>query len=147
MQSVYIFIYILIIAISYALLEIQIEGRHGWASKLPTWKITQGPLVKLAGRPITGFHLYTYTTQLLFFHFPFLFITWSIRTEFLILGMFFLFINLEDFLWFLLNPHYGLKKFTSQHISWHSSWFLGLPTGYWVGTIVSLLLFYLRYQT
>jgi len=33
-QSIYLFV----VALVLAFLEVQIEGKHGWASKLPTWK-------------------------------------------------------------------------------------------------------------
>jgi len=35
-------VYFYIIAIFLAILEIQIEGKHGWAEKLPTWRPRPG---------------------------------------------------------------------------------------------------------
>ena len=67
--------------------------------------------------------------------------------ELFVVGLFVIFLVLEDFLWFLLNPHYGLKKFKSR-VWWHPKWFLGVPSFYWtavpIGTgmiLVSLLYF------
>jgi hypothetical protein len=36
----------------------------------------------------------------------------------------------EDFFWFILNPHYGLKKFTKEHAHWHHEWYKGVPALY-----------------
>gem|GEM_PF-7038166 len=30
-------------------------------------------------------------------------------------------------LWFVLNPHYGCKKFTKENVRWHKRWTLGVP--------------------
>ena len=46
-------------ALSFALVEIQIEGQHGWASNLPTWKVENRWTHLFCGRrPLTGYHLY-----------------------------------------------------------------------------------------
>jgi hypothetical protein len=36
----------------------------------------------------------------------------------------------EDFLWFVLNPAFGLVRFTQIDIPWHKPWLLGVPTDY-----------------
>ena len=43
-----------------------------------------------------------------------------------------LFWVVEDFLWFVLNPHFGWSKFNKNSIWWHKRWFLGLPLDYWL---------------
>ncbi len=51
-----------------------------------------------------------------------------------------LFWIVEDFLWFALNPAYGLAKFNPQSIPWHKHWLLGVPVDYLVFTIVGGML-------
>ena len=46
-----------------------------------------------------------------------------------------------DFLWFVLNPHFGWQKFSPIHVAWHSSWLGPWPYDYYFGIIVYLLLY------
>ena len=49
----------------------------------------------------------------------------------------------EDFLWFILNPYYGLRKFTEKDIPWHSHrWFIFMPADYWIFLTAAALLFW-----
>jgi hypothetical protein len=127
--------YFLILAVFYAKLEISIEGRFGYAEKLPCrkWRL-KGPLRRIIGdrRYLAEYHLWMLIVLLLFFQLPLWFTGWGFwRMELFVLGLFVIFLVLEDFLWFLLNPHYGLRKFKRGLIWWHPNWFLGLPSFYW----------------
>ena len=52
-------IYLLISALVFARLEIEIEGPHGWAEKLPTWRINnRWTRLFYGSRPLTGYHLW-----------------------------------------------------------------------------------------
>lgn len=42
------------IAVTISWLEIEIEGTHGWASKLPTWRRSS---ILCGTRPLTGYHI------------------------------------------------------------------------------------------
>lgn len=135
-------LFVIATALSHALLEIQIEGKHGWAEKLPTRKFT-GKLINWFSelKYITGFHIATGAVIVLFAHLPIFFVShWSWEYEFLVVGFILLHFTLEDFLWFVFNPHYGIHKFNRKHIWWHKKWFLGVPVGYWVGLPLGLIL-------
>lgn len=145
-------VYFLILAVFYAKLEIAIEGKFGYAEKLPCkkWKL-KGPLKRIVGdrRYLAEYHIWMMVVLLLFFHLPLWFTGWSFwRIELFVLGLFIIFLVLEDFLWFLLNPHYGLKKFKKGQIWWHPKWFLGVPSFYWtfipigVGMILLSLVYF-----
>lgn len=129
MGIILIIIYVFFAALILAALEIQIEGKDGWAAKLPTFRLKK----KMGAKPITGYHLFIILFTLLIFHFPLFFTDWSLRKESLLFGAYILMWTLEDFFWFILNPHYGLSKFhkNNKDIWWHQSWFAGLPTFYW----------------
>lgn len=128
-----------------AKLEIQIEGKDGWAKNLPTWRkknwITK---ILYSETPITGYHFWLLLMIFLFFHLPFFAgIPWSLKSELEVLASLIFFWIIEDFLWFVLNPHYGIKKFNPQNIPWHSSWWGPLPDHYIKGTISIIILFVL----
>ncbi len=136
------FIYVAIIALVYALLEIQIEGKDGWAKNLPTWRKKLFVLSSLIdNQPFSGYHVYMDLLLLLFFHFPLIFIGWTAKQEFLILGLFFFLILVEDFLWFVLNPHFGLKNFKKDKIPWKPIWWGRVPRCYY--TNLFFILFFL----
>lgn len=128
-------IYLFICALIWALLEIQIEGPHGWAAHLPTWRIEKHVLLDLfyGGRPLTGYHVWAFSFVFVLFHMPFVWgIHWGWREELKVIGCYDLFWVAEDFLWFVLNPHFGWKKFNKKEVWWHKRWFLNLPIDYWV---------------
>jgi hypothetical protein len=122
-----------VLAVIFALFEIQIEGKDGWAAKLPCWRKENGALVKLSGgRPITGYHIVMIIFVITMFHFPFLFAKWTLATELLILGLMFETFLLEDFLWFVFNPNFGIRKFKKGEIWWHTEWWGPVPSLYYL---------------
>ena len=136
---------LIVTSIVFALLEIQIEGPVGWAKNLPTWRI-DNKLVRFfySGKPLTGYHFYTIVFIFLMTHAPW-FIglavpTW--RGEARILSFNILFWVLEDFLWFVLNPAFGLKKFRKENIWWHApAWWWVMPRDYWFGLFAGVAMF------
>ena len=134
-------VYTLMLAADLALWEIQIEGKNGWASSLPCWRKEKGWIVRiLGGRPWTGYHAYMVLFLVLMFHFPFLFTDWQLKKEILVWGLFFELMLVEDFLWFIFNPHYGLKKFKKSEIWWHPTWWGPVPDFYWWYVTIAALL-------
>jgi hypothetical protein len=120
----------------FALLEIQIEGPHGWAQNLPTWRIDNQWTRAFYKKPLTGYHLYAQGFILLMAHIPFglNLVPWKLSSELRILAFIVLFWLLEDFLWFICNRDYGLKGFTAEQISWHRDvWWWIAPREYWLG--------------
>jgi hypothetical protein len=130
----------------FALLEIQIEGRHGWAEKLPTWRIDNRWIRAWLRKPLTGYHLYAQGFVVMVAHAPFglNLAPWNATSEMRILAFVVLFWVLEDFLWFVCNDAYGFRRFTPRHISWHrDSWWWVAPRDYWIGVPVGLVLYLL----
>ena len=140
--------WIILLAFFFAKVEIQIEGPAGWASNLPTWRVEKHWLLDIfwGGRPMTGYHAWVFSFMFLAFHLGvFINFRWSLRTEAKILASLMLFWIVEDLLWFLLNPAFGSEMFFQKKIPWHKHWFLGMPTDYWVFTILSVFLMWLSY--
>jgi hypothetical protein len=135
--------FVLLSALFFAKLEVEIEGRQGWATGLPTWRVDNHFLLDLffGGRSLTGYHVWSFVLFLFLFHMPFLFCeSWSVRAELNVLGGYFLFWVVEDLLWFVMNPNFGLRKFNKDHAWWHKRWVLGLPLEYWTFGALALLL-------
>ena len=136
-------IYMIVLAVILALWEIQIEGKNGWAGNLPCWRIRKKWIVKiLGGRPLTGYHFFMITFLTFMIHLPIFFTVWSWRLECLLLGFLIGLLPIEDFLWFVLNPHYRLKNFKRGKIWWHQRWWGPVPDFFWIGGLIAGLLFY-----
>lgn len=123
-------------SLTFANLEVQIEGSKGWASGLPTWR-HDGRLARMlfGGRTVTGYHVYTHLTVLLLLHSSYFLggLPFDWATEARILAFLIFFWVLEDFLWFVVNPAYGVKKFRPEDARWHrKSWWWIMPREYWI---------------
>lgn len=138
--------WVVVLGLFFAETEIQIEGAAGWAANLPTWRIEKHWLLDIfwGGRAMTGYHAWVFPFIMLFFHFPLLFGGhWSWRAQSRVLGCVLLFWISEDFLWFVLNPAFGIGRFSAANIAWHKHWLLGAPTDYWTFTLLAVVLFWL----
>jgi hypothetical protein len=131
------------ICLALALVEVHIEGPHGWAAKLPTWRLDKPWIRNLTnGKPITGYHVYINFVILAFIHFPLVWSEWTLVGELRVLSQYFLIAVYWDFLWFVANPHFGLRRFKSSNIWWHRKWLFGMPMDYLVGTVLSAALWF-----
>jgi hypothetical protein len=135
---------LLLASFLFAKVEIQIEGGDGWAAKLPTWRI-ENRLTEIlyGGRPLTGYHLYVQLFVLVFCHLPFAFgLPFSARSEALVLAFMVFFWILEDFLWFVVNPRFGIKKFKASEIWWHrKAWLVIAPREYFTAGGLAVFLY------
>jgi hypothetical protein len=52
-----------------------------------------------------------------------------------------LFWVLEDFLWFVRNPAFGMTNFKPEKIWWHKVWWGFMPRDYYVGSAVGVALY------
>ena len=137
-------VFLIFLAFILALWEIQIEGKDGWAAKSPGWRIEKGWVMKLTGgRPLTGFHFFMTVFLIAIVHLPLFFVPWTWRLESLLLGFYVGMIFVEDFLWFVLNPYYGIKNFRKGKIWWHKEWWGPVPALYWILLAITVVLIYL----
>ena len=104
-------------ALGLAGIEIEIEGGYGWAERMPTWFRKRGAVgrvygVVMGGRPLTGYHVYAFTIPLLLLHLPFVSgVDWSLGAEVATVATYFALAVVWDYLWFVLNPAYTVKRF------------------------------------
>jgi hypothetical protein len=138
-------------AILVALLEIAIEGPNGWAKGLYNfgiyWDSGLG-LILGGGKPWTPYHFLVNCIYLLALHFYFWkgesWTGWvkAAKVSARCLAWLLAAWALEDFLWFVLNPFYGLSKLNPQNVWWHN-WIGPVPDLYVLLPPVSLLLYWL----
>jgi len=130
-----------------AAVEVEAEGKYGWAEKMPTWYRTRGLAGRLyglvmGGKPLTGYHLFMFFLPLVAVHAGFfLGVRWSLSGELVVLARYFALAVLWDGLWFVLNPAYGIARFRRERVWWHakSHWVFGrFPIDYLVGWAISL---------
>lgn len=137
-----IILYLFLLSAIHAKLELMIEGkRMGWAFNLPCWRFDHLITRFILGKDISGYHFYMCIMFLLLFHSPFLFIQWDLSTEFNVLGLYFIYWIVEDFLWFIENPMFRFRNFKRGRIYWHKRW-IGkrMPVSYLISIILGGLL-------
>ena len=124
-------------ALLFALVEIEIEGKDGWAMNLPTW-FRRKPLYArvyarvLSGKPLTGYHAVMFFIPFISFHLGLAFgLPWSWGLELRVVASYLVWNVTWDCLWFLLNPHFGCARFRKGQIWWHGGVWIGrLPIDY-----------------
>ena len=114
-------LYITIYAILFSLLEIEAEGKHGWANKLPT--------------PSALFTLTTYhviMNIMVIFTLVYSLYPNNIYTMIFYIVAWFL---IEDTMWFMLNPHYTIHEYKRENIWWLNgqNWYMGMPLQNYIG--------------
>lgn len=128
-------------------IEIEIEGGRGWAERLPTWYLKRGRLGRvyglfMGGRPLTGYHVYAFTIPLVILHLPFGFgLEWTLANELSQLAIFFALAVIWDYIWFVMNPAYTVRRFKRGSVWWFQvPWIWRFPLDYYVGIATSIAL-------
>lgn len=134
-------------AFGLAAIEIEIEGGRGWAENLPTWFRKRGPVGRLYGtamgsRPLTGYHVYAFTIPMLLLHLPFVSgVHWTLARELIVLATYFSLAVVWDYLWFVLNPAYTVRRFRRGAVWWFEvPWIWRFPIDYYLGIALSVVL-------
>jgi hypothetical protein len=134
-------------AFGLAAIEIEIEGGRGWAENLPTWFRKRGPVGRVYGsamgnRPLTGYHVFAFTIPMLLLHLPFVSgVHWTLARELIVLATYFSLAVVWDYLWFVLNPAYTVKRFRRGGVWWFEvPWIWRFPLDYYLGIAASIVL-------
>jgi hypothetical protein len=142
--------FLILTSLLFALVEIQIEGPHGWASALPTWRYeSRFTRLLLGNRAITGYHVFFQFFVIALLHLPYALGVGplSAAVELRILSFAALFWVIEDFLWFVCNPAFGVKAFNPERAWWHApNWWLIMPRDYWLFLPLGILLYVLSWR-
>jgi hypothetical protein len=134
-------------ALGLAGIEIEIEGGYGWAERLPTWFRKRGSVGRVYGlamgrRPLTGYHVYAFAIPLLVLHLPFVAgVEWTLAGELRTVATYFALAVVWDYLWFVLNPAYTVRRFERGNVWWFEvPWIWRFPLDYYVGVGLSVAL-------
>lgn len=132
-------------ALMFAAVEIEIEGPHGWAERLPTWFRITPPYARvygvfMRGKPLTGYHAVMFVLPLWSFHVGFVAgVPWSWAAEAATLAAYMVWTVTWDLLWFILNPRFGWSRFRKGEVWWHARTWMGrFPVDYYTAIIMSL---------
>ena len=127
-------------AFGLAAIEIEIEGGWGWAERLPTWWRSRGLVGRVYGvamgrRPLTGYHVWAFTIPVVVLHLPYVMgVDWTLAGELRTLATFFALAVVWDYLWFVLNPAYTVKRFERGKVWWFEvPWLWRFPLDYYAG--------------
>jgi hypothetical protein len=93
-------------------------------------------------RPLTGYHVFAFTIPLVIVHLPFGFgLDWSVAAELGQLAIFFALAVIWDYLWFVNNPAYTVKRFRRGNVWWFDvPWIWRFPLDYYTGIALSIVL-------
>jgi hypothetical protein len=126
-------------------IEIEIEGGYGWAERLPTWYRKRGLVGRVYGvamgrRPLTGYHVYAFTIPMLVLHLPFVSgVEWTLAGELRTIATYFALAVVWDYLWFVLNPAYTVRRFERGRVWWFEvPWIWRFPLDYYLGVALSV---------
>lgn len=115
-----------------AKVEIEIEGPHGWAASLPTWRWEPEWWLNLTnGKAVTGYHVWLTLFLIAVFHLPLVFAGFSRELWAKCASSYLLLTAVWDLQWFAWNPAWGLAKFRSTPIPWFRRKLLGFPVDYY----------------
>ena len=101
------------------------EGKDGWCKNLPT--------AKNVIASFTWYHILMMIIVILIFYQTFRGL--DIWMVVFYITAFFL---IEDFLWFVFNPFYGIKKYKKENIPWHKNWGAEVPVENFIGLAIFL---------
>lgn len=128
-------------------IEIEIEGGYGWAERLPTWYRRRGRLGRAHGavmgrRPLTGYHVFAFAIPFVVLHLPLVAgVEWTLAAELTTVATYFALAVVWDYLWFVLNPAYTVRRFGRGRVWWFEvPWIWRFPLDYYVGIGLSIAL-------
>ena len=93
-------------------------------------------------RPLTGYHVFAFAIPLLILHLPFTMgVDWTLAGELTTLATYFVLAVVWDYLWFVLNPAYTVRRFERGRVWWFSvPWIWRFPLDYYLGVLLSVAL-------
>ncbi|MBU1446200.1 hypothetical protein KKD70_02980 [Patescibacteria group bacterium] len=126
------YIYFFVIAFALIVIENKLEVKYKFAKKIHNLRIkSRFTSFVFGGKEISGYFIFVMIGLFLFLHIPFLITaSWSIGAESEIFAVLLLAGIFWDFLWVVLNPYYGVRKFNQKHLYWYEAWVAGIPVEY-----------------
>jgi len=139
MNFVFTFFYIMFIFIAIAFYEAYMEGPYGWAEKQYGWTVNFG------FRKLTAYHFWSWLVMLpLFLFLPLVIFGFDKIIFWFLIGSYFIGTVVNDFTWFIINPHFPLKNFNSKKVWWFKWIKLGkfeIPDFYIPYLVIGILIY------
>ena len=124
-----------------ARVEIHIEGAHGWAVNLPTWRWGPSWWLKLTnGKELTGYHVWLTLFLIGMFHLPLVFAGFSRALFAKCVSSYMMVTAAWDLQWFVWNPAWGFTALRTREVPWFRHKIAGIPVDYFMGYAVSAAL-------
>jgi len=145
MNTLLIFSWIVLAFIVMAFLEKTIEGPNSWGRKTYGWRYIVSKKLRLT---LTEYHLFFWIFLILLFSLP-LIINYSNKLLGILISAFCIGFIIEDFLYFIVNPYFGIKKFNKKQANWYPWIGLGkfqIPVSYLIGIIITILSWYFLWR-
>ena len=126
-------IFVVFSAFIYACIEIELEGKNGWAENLET------SCLGSSKNSLTIYHVFMVIFIVTMFNLAFIFNPsyFSWRNELFVLSLMCIWFLFEDVFWFVLNPYYGFKHIGDAW--WHAKWH-DVPMIYAILPLISFFL-------
>ena len=137
MNTLLIFIWIIAAFICMAFWEAYVEGKHPWAKKALGWRkrITKRYV-------LTAYHFWVNLMFAFLISLPLVVYGWNSELAGVLISAGVIGLIVEDFLWFIVNPFWNLKKFNSKAVYWYHWIKIGkfeIPWGYVIGIAIAVL--------
>lgn len=118
--------------------EIEIEGPHGWAVSLPTWRWGPEWFLNLSnGKEVTGYHVWLSLFLIGAMHLPLVYAGFSRALLAKCTSSYLLLTATWDVQWFAWNPAWGLARFRATPVPWFRRKLLGFPLDYYLAYLAS----------
>lgn len=140
-QDWIIFFFIQAAMIATAFWESYIEGPNGWAKNQVGWKIQFGNFT------YTAYHIWLYYIMIpLLLALPLIVTGWDHHLFWILVFSYMIGATVEDFMWFVVNPAYPLKKFNPKDTTWHPWFQIGrfyLPIPYLIRLVLAAAVYFI----
>ncbi|MEK6949902.1 MAG: hypothetical protein AABX34_06780 [Nanoarchaeota archaeon] len=144
-QTILIFVWIWAAMIANGFWEAYVEGKHAWDKGKLGWKIRTKKYVWL-----TAYHFWLFMVMWpLLITLPLVIFGFDLRIFGILLSAYFSGLIVEDFTWFVVNPFFNFKHFSSKYVRWYPWIRIGkfeIPAYYAINIIVSLLLWHFLWR-
>ena len=146
MNWLLIFAWIWAAMIAMAFWESSIEGKNPWDKKKSGWKLRITKNISL-----TKYHFYLFFVMFpLLLTLPFVVYGWNTRLFGIIISAFFSGSIIEDFMWFLVNPHVSIKEHFNSKWANYYPWIkigrLEIPVYYVLSLAIAILSWYFLWR-
>ena len=93
-------------------------------------------------RPLTGYHVYVFIMPVVVLNLPFVYgVDWSLAGELRVFATYFALAVVWDYIWFVLNPAYTVRRFERGNVWWFEQpWIWRFPLDYYLGIGLSIVL-------